>query len=327
MMQSDMREKKYYCKNSILLRVFKRPDKAKLVLDAIRLVKPKKLYIACDGPKVNGGVEEKLVLETRRLVDSIDWDCDVKTLFWDVNLGGPKSGFEGINWFFKNEKQGIILEDDNLPGMDFFEFCDVMLEKYKNCEEVSAITGNNFQDGIKRGDSSYYFSKFPHCWGWAGWRRSWLNKASLEIDFWEEWKKSDDWKKKFESASERKYWERVFEGIYSGKKVHWDLAWTATTWFHKGLTVTPNVNLVTNIGFGDGATNTLDTDSPLSKIPLNKLINITHPKKIVQDKDADWYAFKNTFGGRRFLFPRSILNPIIPIIRGLKNFIQYNFHR
>ena len=32
------------------------------------------------------------------------------------------------------------------------------------------ITGDNFQDGIVRGNGSYYFSKLTHVWGWATWK-------------------------------------------------------------------------------------------------------------------------------------------------------------
>ena len=53
---------------------------------------------------------------------NIDWECDIKTLFRDKNLG-CKCSKHAIHGF-ENEEMGIILEDDCLPSRVFFWFCE-----------------------------------------------------------------------------------------------------------------------------------------------------------------------------------------------------------
>ena len=65
------------------------------------------------------------------------------------------------------------MEDDCIPHHDFFLFTELLIDRYRDDKRIWTISGNNFQSGIWRGDGSYYLSRFPHCWGWATWRRSW----------------------------------------------------------------------------------------------------------------------------------------------------------
>jgi hypothetical protein len=71
----------------ILFVIFKRKDTALKSFESIKKVKPSKLYIAGDGPRNNQG-EILLVSETRKaILDSVDWDCEIHTLFQKSNLG------------------------------------------------------------------------------------------------------------------------------------------------------------------------------------------------------------------------------------------------
>ena len=112
-------------KTAILFLVFNRPDTTTKVFQMIRQAKPPRLYIAADGPRKNKEGEEEKIAKVRAIVNNIDWPCEVKTLFRDKNLGCKKAISEAITWFFKNEDQGIILEDDCLPHLDFFSYCEI----------------------------------------------------------------------------------------------------------------------------------------------------------------------------------------------------------
>lgn len=101
----------------------------------------------------------------------------------------------------------------------------------------------------------------------------------------------------------RRYWERIFDQMYRGAIDTWDYPWTASVWYHGGLTATPNVNLVTNIGFGVDATHTLGTDSPLAGMATHTLASLIHTKVVQQDMAADRYVFDHVFGGRQQRFP------------------------
>ena len=167
----------------ILFLIFNRPDTTKLVFESIKRIKPAKLYIAADGARKHKVGEDLLCKETRSIIDLIDWECEIKTLLRTENLGCKIAVSSAIDWFFENEEQGIILEDDCLPNESFFNFCEQLLNQFKENKEIMHISGNNFQDGITRGDGSFYFSKYNHIWGWATWKRAWkLYNVKLEIE-------------------------------------------------------------------------------------------------------------------------------------------------
>ena len=177
---------------AILILLFNRPETTIRVFDKISQIKPQRLYIASDGPRKNIDGEKEKVKKVREIATRVDWPCEVKTLFRNENLGCKKGVSSAITWFFEQEEQGIILEDDCVPNLDFFTFCESLLDRYAEDERVSVITGNNFQNNKWRGDASYYFSKYNHCWGWASWRRSWKDYQG-DIKFWPKWKKSKEW--------------------------------------------------------------------------------------------------------------------------------------
>lgn len=291
---------------AVLFLVFNRPDTTARVFDAIRQVKPPRLYIAADGPRADREGEAEKVAKVREIATAVDWPCEVKTLFREKNLGCKHAVSGAITWFFEQEEQGIILEDDCLPHQDFFSFCEDLLNRYSLDERVFVITGDNFQNGKKRGDGSYYFSRYNHVWGWASWRRAWKYYDGV-LDFWPELKQSHDWLDKFTDAVERNHWQKIFDRMYAKQIDTWDYPWTASVWFQGGLTATPNVNLVSNIGFGLDSTHTAAVDSPLSAMATSPLGEIIHPEQVVQDIQADRYTFDNVFGGKVQRFPWSLL--------------------
>lgn len=164
----------YVFNSAILLLIFNRLDTTQLVFEAIQKVKPPRLYIASDGARIDKLSEDSLVGDVRNyVINNIDWDCEVKTLFREENLGCKLAVSGAISWFFQNEGHGIILEDDCLPDHSFFRFCEEMLLKYSDDERIGMISGDNFQFGGSQVEDSYYFSRYPHIWGWATWKRAW----------------------------------------------------------------------------------------------------------------------------------------------------------
>ena len=179
------------------------------------------------------------------------------------------------------------------------------LVKYEKDTRISMIAGNNFQDGKAHGDGSYYFSGYNHIWGWATWKRVW-NYYDKNISFWPEWSKSKDWKEKFPDLLERIFWKRNFDSVYRNNIDTWDYQWVYTVLINGGLSILPNKNLVSNIGFGAGATHTTDLDSQLSKIPRNEIeFPLTHPTFLIKDARADYLTssrfFKSEKLWRKFL--------------------------
>ena len=293
-------------KTAVLFLVFNRPDTTIKVFEKIQQIKPKRLYIASDGPRMNLVGEMEKVIKVRQIASKVDWPCEVKTLFRDKNLGCKKAVSSAVTWFFEHEEEGIILEDDCVPRLDFFNFCENLLDRYSKDLRVSAITGNNFQNNKRRGKASYYFSKYFHCWGWATWKRSWKNYDG-GIKFWPAWSNSKTWFDFVPGKFERKYWKKIFDLVHAGKIDSWAYPMLASIWYKNGLVVTPNVNLVSNIGFGEDATHTKIKNTKEINIPTQSLGKIIHPKLIEINYDADKYEFEYIFNGKNLKFPRSLI--------------------
>jgi len=299
----------YPLKTAVLFLIFKRLDTTKKVFEEIKKAKPPRLYVAGDGPRENIKDEEEKVKMVRDYVlNNIDWKCEVKTLFRDKNLGCGKAISEAITWFFQNEEQGIILEDDCVPSQSFFWFCEELLEKYKNEKRIGMISGDNFQDGVKRGDADYYFSIYNHIWGWASWQDRW-GKYDFEL---KTFNNVEFIKEVFKTKKEIKYWIYIFKKMKNREINSWAYQWTLVNFKNKWLTIIPNVNLISNIGFSEDATHTIGK-SELENIPREELIIKKHPVEIKQDIEADRYVSKKVFNIKSF--PERVIDKFKIMIR------------
>jgi hypothetical protein len=303
--------------------VFNRPQYTEKTFEVLRQQRPAKLYVIADGPRPGHPTDVERCARVREIVAQVDWPCEVHRNYAESNLGLKRRVSSGLDWVFTQEECAIILEDDCLAHPDFFRFCDELLVRFADDARIAVVTGNNFQKGRLRGDASYYFSKYNHCWGWATWRRAWRNYHG-ELPFWPQWCKSPAWKIQVPDSVERRYWEQIFDTVCAGKIDSWAYPWTASVWFHGGLTATPNVNLVSNIGFGVDATHTTWESSPLAAVPTKELLELRHPMSIAQDYAADRYAFNHAFGGNRLRFPYSFLRILKNyLVTGLRHFQRF----
>ncbi len=275
--------------------IFNRPGHTRETFSVIRAQRPTKLFIIADGPRAGHPTDAQRCAETRAIVDQIDWPCEVHRNYADQNMGCKLRVSSGLDWVFEHVDAAIILEDDCVPNADFFNYCDDLLVRYAEDTSVWVVTGNNFQDGKKRGEATYYFSKYNHCWGWATWRRAWQHYR-VDMPFWPAWRDSAGWLNKTSDRAERDTWTNIFDRVYRGEIDTWDYQWTACVWYYGGLTATPNVNLVTNIGFGPEATHTV-TNNDQAGLPVFPLGPLTHPQKIEANARADRWVFDHNFGG------------------------------
>lgn len=272
----------------ILFVIFNRMDTAEKVFEAIRACKPQKLYVAADGPREGREGEAEKCEHVRSLTQRVDWDCEVKTLFREHNLGCGRAVSGAISWLFENEEMGIILEDDCLPNPDFFPYCKELLEKYRYEDKVKIVSGNNFQDGIKRGDASYYFSAYSHIWGWASWARAWKN-YDLYLESYTVKEFMQNIKPYFSSWNERMVWKDRFQVMKKQGNNTWDYQWNFHIWKQKGLCIIPNTNMISNIGFGADSTHTGNADDKNSNMKANSIMPLVHPQVIEQNREADAY--------------------------------------
>lgn len=282
--------KNYKTKSPVLFLIFNRPDTTITVFNAIKEARPAKLYIAADGPRAERPGEDIRCKETLSIVENIDWDCEVKRLYRENNLGCKNAVSGAIDWFFENEEEGIILEDDCLPAKSFFYYCDTVLEKYRDDTRIRHITGSDMQRGKKWGEASTYFANQTHVWGWATWKRVWKD-YDKDLKIYQQDEVEEKLKQLFTDQFLIGDWTNIFRELKAGKIDTWDYQLALINYFNNGLSVNPNVNLISNIGFRADATHTLSPESPYSNMPLEEISEITYPKYILPEKDADYAVF------------------------------------
>lgn len=295
----------------VLMIIFNRPDLTQKVFAAVREVQPQYLYVAADGPRSGNKTDKKLCEQTKKIItENIDWKCEVKFLFREKNLGCGKAPANAITWFFNHVEEGIILEDDTVPNSSFFHFCKVMLEKYKNNNRVMNISGNCFIPfSIPH---SYYFTKYPHTWGWATWKRAW-GLFDYDMLDWKNKNKTSFLHNKLHHSRAEKYWEQMFNKVTDVEFTDiWDFQWIYTCWRYDGLSICPAVNLVTNIGFRNDATHCFDQTWSLANIPTREIDiqNIIHPLEIKINKKADDYSRDEFYLGKKEPIVKSLLRKI-----------------
>ena len=285
----------------ILLLIWKRPEHTKRVLGSIRKVAPERIYISSDGPIKNDKNNQRLVNFTRdEVLREINWECKVFTNFSKENQGCKLAVSRGIDWFFNNEDEGIILEEDCVPNIYFYKFCRVLLEKYRNDNRIWSICGNGYQNKNSSSGESYFFSKYVDVWGWATWKRCW-KLYDKDIRSWEVNRSKNILKNIFEKRRELNFWKTIFDKLlYKGEPDTWDYQWQYACFINSGMSCMPYENLVENIGFGREATHTLDIPIT-SKLDLNKIGKIKfplkHPKIFLKSKDCDENLQNEFFSG------------------------------
>jgi hypothetical protein len=284
----------------ILFMIFNRPDTTERLFQQIRAIKPKYLFVSADGPRLQKAGEAERCTQARAIIKQVDWDCEVKTKFSEKNQGCKIGVSSAITWFFENVEEGIILEDDCLPDSSFFHFCETLLEYYRNDERITQIGGVNFQDGKIRGDGSYYFSKINHIWGWATWRRAWKN-YDVNIATYPQLLEQKLMLSIFPDSTMRKFLQRNFSMVFKKEKDTWDYQWHYAMLIQNGLAILPNVNLVSNIGFNENATHTIDNLHALANRPTATLEVIHHPTFMIPDSPADNYVV------RKYMCPNKLI--------------------
>ena len=282
----------------ILFLVFARPDTTARVFERIKQIQPTKLYIAADAPRENRPDEIKRSQAVRGIVNQIDWPCELYTLFREKNLGCKNAVSSAITWFFEQEEYGVILEDDCLPDLSFFPFCEELLIKYKDDDRIGHIGGNNFLNSIVGDNCSYDFCSFSHIWGWASWRRVWKN-YDVNFSYWNEALK-DKYKMDslFNNLLEKIYFSSFISDTLKGNSGinTWDVQYFFMLRVQSQLSIYPKVNLVTNIGLNDpNATHTTKKNKKGYVLSEQIQFPLNHPRYVLSNKLIDKTTVRKQF--------------------------------
>ena len=294
----NFKEQEFSLTTPILFIIFNRPSTTRRVFAAIKEAKPTKLYIAADGPRSDRPDDVDKCAEAKYIATDIDWPCEVHTLFRDKNLGCGEAPSNAISWFFENEPEGIILEDDCLPSPSFFKFTSELLQRYRYDTRVMEIGGNNLETPDSRDQEySYSFSNHTYIWGWATWRRAW-KFHDFEMNHYKEIARKKYLDHYYTSSVERDFFNYIFEKMFEGddktnRKTIWDYQWQFACTIHSGLIIVPNRNLVRNLGFGTDATNTLKPNGFGYDLVLEQIdFPLIHPEFVMVDKSRDNRIFR-----------------------------------
>lgn len=277
--------------------IFNRPDLAAQTFAKIAQTKPQTLLVIADGPR--SPQEAEICEKTRAIIKQVDWDCHLLMNFSDQNLGCGRRLSSGLTWVFSQVEEAIILEDDTLPTPSFFSFCQTLLERYRDDERVMHINGDNSLMQT-RNRYSYFFSKYMHCWGWASWRRAW-QYYDYTMQSWPEFKQSGMFALACEDIYEQRFWAEIWDQMHQDPQIRdtWDYQWAYACLAQGGLTITPNCNLISNIGFNRADSSHAKGDNPRSKLPTTDLWEIHHPPFVIRDRAADAYTFDHIFYGKQ----------------------------
>jgi len=277
----------------VLLIIFNRPDTTRLVFDAICKTKPRKLYVSADAPRSGNEEDENNCKRARSIVKNIDWDCEIHYRFLEENLGCGWGVSSAISWAFENEDRLIILEDDCVPSMPFFPYCNYLLEKYKNDSRIWLISGRSHEPDSKYfQDVDYMFSHYGHAWGWATWKRCW-QIFDIEMKSFPDFIKYGGAENVFFSKEEGRFYNKLYEKLFIDENLAvstWDFQFTYSILSNGGLSIVPAKNLIENIGLYGAHSSGYSKYCEL-KATYDFMIK-NEPNFILANREFDYYHFK-----------------------------------
>lgn len=279
----------------ILLMTYRRPENTNYILQLLKKFKQKNIFVFNDGLKNKSHL--KAHQETRNAILKFKKENKIKLIFPNKNLTQKKNLPYALNFIFKNYDRAIILEDDCIPNKSFFRFCNLLLEKYKDDNRISQISGNNFLNFKKfkrRNKDSYFFSLFTSSWGWATWKNRWNNYYDTEIKVWPEIKKERWLQDIFMNKQSIDFWTKAFDRRYKLLDNDWDRPWTLINLANNRLNIFPSKNLISNIGADNSALHL--NPKKWNKLKLEDIkFPLSHPKIICCDRSVDEFLTKEGF--------------------------------
>jgi len=274
---------------AVALLIFNRPAATEQVLKAIATARPSKLLVIADDPRPGRIDDQKNCAAARAIIDRVDWNCEVLKNYSDVNLGVGTRPATGLRWVFEQVEEAIIFEDDCVPHPTFFRYCEELLDKYRDDERVMHVSGDNWNFCPTPSPFSYLFSCYCYSCGWATWRRA-FQHYDPEIKSWGELRNTPWLLDILGDPDAVEFWGGLFDKLYTegiGRN-GWDWPWLYACWAHRGLSILPSTNLITNIGFGADATHTTRIDDARAFVPAVPMkFPLKHPLYMVRDVEVD----------------------------------------
>ncbi len=294
----------------VTLIIFNRPETTRKVFEQVKKICPKKIFIISDEGR--NEKEKEIVREARRIVEDIDWECEIHKNYAKQNMGCGYRVSSGLDWVFDHTEFSIILEDDCVPNRSFFRFCSEMLEKYRDDERIMYISGNNFHKQIPF-SHSYDFVNIGWIWGWATWRRAW-EKYDFKISSWKEESKNK-MLRRFYTDNEYPIFENDLKALSDRGLFTWDFQWQYACACNNGMCIVPCKNLITNIGFGEEATHTKTRRAYYDGRSSELEFPLSDPEFIIPNRKYDYLTLVHLKGFEPGIIRRNLREFRIKIAR------------
>ncbi len=302
----------------VALIFFNRPEPLREVFDAIKEARPSKLFLIQDGAREARPNDELNIKKCKDIVAEIDWECEVYRNYSQINLGCGMRIYSGISWCFEHVDRLCIIEDDCKPTIDYFKFCEELLEKYKDDQRIDMISGMNNLETYDVTPYSYIFARTGSIWGWATWKRVW-DTVDYELSFMED----EDALRLINNLNQPK--RITYDLIRNGEKKHaslregdkltsWSYQRGMNMYLNSRLVIVPHKNLITNIGLTEDSVHAVNS---IKKIPkaMQRLFfmktyemkfPLRHPKYIIQDVEFDEKLYRITYPNKMVMIKRKV---------------------
>lgn len=275
---------------AVLLLFFTRTRVTTFTFEQIRQARPTRLYLYQDGPREGRPDDIENIRKCREKVESmIDWDCEVHKLYQEKNYGCDPSEYLSQKWMFETETKGIIIEDDDVMSVSFFQFCKELLDKYENDTRINMICGQNHLGTYEANGADYIFCRGGGIWGWATWKRT--------IDTWDtSYKFLED--KYSMSLLEAKYGKKSWNSFVATCKRHkatgkeyYESLRNANQFVNNQLNVVPTKNMTCNIGVDIESTHSCSNPyrccRKTRRTSFGKIYEVDfplrHPQNVIED--------------------------------------------
>jgi hypothetical protein len=298
----------------VALVVFNRPDLTARTLAALRVAAPRELYVIADGPRPDHPGDPVACAATRELFDGLDWPCEVHRRYAERNLGLEANVELGLDWLFGQVERAVVLEDDCVADPTFFPYVEELLDRYRDEPRVWQVSGSRLgvPPALFDGDS-YAFTAWASVWGWGTWADRWHQHRAIfprdhvdgdapvrtrPVVLPDELLVTRGGRRHFAEAA------RSPDTVRHG----WDKHWWLSMMTVGALAVSPAVNMVQNVGWGEGATHGTaagredDPAAPMS-FPLRHPAAVTlHP-----EVERELELFLERLGGPVAMFARRVV--------------------
>lgn len=282
----------YKLRTPVAIAIFNSPENARELARRVSRASPPQVFIIADGPRPEVLGEDDKCNRARRWAEQELEGCNVRINYSDHNMGCGQRLASGFSWVFDNVEEAIILEDDCWPHPTFFRFCDELLERYRNDERVMIISGTNHLGKWRHRHQSYHFSLHGGIWGWATWRRAW-NMFDFEMQAWNDVSSRQKVLARIHDKYDRQKRAKSFEGNYhNDAPTSWAIQWYFTRLLHKGYSIIPAVNLISNVGIGPDRAHFVKKTNIINLPTKSMSFPLRAPQEVAPDQEYDKRYFR-----------------------------------